>query len=72
MGFTNTFTQVLILFILILVGYFIRYKNLIDKNFTSKLSSLVLSVFFPAMIINSMQIDFDPSIINKIIKLMHL
>ena len=46
MGFTNTFTQVLILFILILVGYFIRYKNLIDKNFTSKLSSLVLSVIY--------------------------
>ena len=46
MGFTNTFTQVLILFILILVGYFIRYKDLIDKNFTSKPSSLVLSVIY--------------------------
>ncbi len=69
MNFTNTFTQVLILFILILVGYFIRYKNLIDKNFTSKLSTLVLSVFLPAMIINSMQIKFETSIINKIFTL---
>lgn len=46
MGFTNTFTQVLILFILILVGYFVRYKDLIDKNFTYKPSSLVLSVIY--------------------------
>ena len=67
MSFTSTFTQVLILFILIVVGYFIRYKNLIDKDFTSKLSNLVLSIFLPAMIINSMQIDFEPNIINKII-----
>lgn len=72
MNFTNTFTQVLILFILILVGYFIRYKNLIDKSFTSKLSTLVLSIFLPAMIINSMQIDFEPSIINKVMILILL
>lgn len=67
MNFINTFTQVLILFILILIGYFIRYRNLIDKSFTSKLSNLVLSIFLPALIINSMQINFEPSIINKII-----
>ena len=70
MNFLNTFTQVLILFILILVGYYIRYKNLIDKEFTSKLSKLILSVFLPAMIINSMQIDFDSSVVNKILTLL--
>ena len=69
MNFIKTFTQVLILFILILIGYFIRYRNLIDKSFTSKLSNLVLSIFLPALIINSMQINFEPSIINKIIRL---
>ena len=67
MNFIKTFTQVLILFILILIGYFIRYRYLIDKSFTSKLSNLVLSIFLPALIINSMQINFEPSIINKII-----
>ena len=67
MNFIKTFTQVLILFILILIGYFIRYRNLIDKSFTSKLSNLILSIFLPALIINSMQINFEPSIINKII-----
>ena len=67
MNFINTFTQVLILFILMLVGYYIRYKNLIDKEFTSKLSKLLLSVFLQAMILNSMQIEFEPNIINKIL-----
>ena len=70
MNFLNTFTKVLILFILILVGYYIRYKNLIDKEFTSKLSKLILSVFLPAMIINSMQIDFDFSVVNKLLTLL--
>ena len=67
MNFINTFTQVLILFILMLVGYYIRYKNLIDKEFTSKLSKLLLSVFLPAMILNTMQIEFEPNIMDKIL-----
>lgn len=72
MSFSNIFTQVSTLFLLILVGYFIRYKNLIDKEFTSKLSALVLSIFLPAMILSSMQIDYNSNMMSKIIILFFL
>ena len=65
MNFIKTFTQVFNFIYINIDGYFIRYRNLIDKSFTSKLSNLVLSIFLPALIINSMQINFEPSIINK-------
>lgn len=69
MDISNVFTQVLTLFILIIVGYCTRKKGLMDDNFTSKLSSLVMNIFLPCMIINSMQIEYNPNMVNKIITL---
>lgn len=70
MNLSNIFIQVLVLFILILVGYIARKKNLLDEHSTSKLSSLTMSIFLPAMIINSMQIDYSPQMIDNIFKLL--
>ncbi len=70
MNFKDIFTQVLVLFIIILVGYYTRKKDLIDKDFTSKLSRLVLYIFLPSLILNSMQINFTKDMINKIIILL--
>lgn len=69
MNISSVFTQVLILFILILVGYFARKKELLDDNSTSKLSTLIMSIFLPSMIINSMQIKYESNMISKIIML---
>lgn len=69
MNFNNVFMQVFILFILILVGYISRKKNLLDEYTTSKLSSLTMSIFLPSMIINSMQIEYNSQMIDKIINL---
>ena len=66
MDISNVFTQVLTLFILILVGYYARKKELIDDEFTSKLSSLVMFFFLPCMIISSMQIEYNPNMVSKI------
>jgi hypothetical protein len=70
MNLNNVFVQVLTLFILMLVGYLARKKDLLDEHTTSKLSSLTMSIFLPAMIINSMQIEYNPQMIDKIIKLL--
>ncbi|MGL4913433.1 MAG: AEC family transporter [Romboutsia sp.] len=70
MNFNNVFVQVFILFILILVGYIARKKNLLDEHTTSKLSSLTMSIFLPSMIIDSMQIDYNPEMVDKIINLL--
>ena len=69
MSFGNIFNQVAVLFILILVGYLIRKLNLLDEDTTSKISNLAMTVFLPSMIISSMQIDFDSSMVNKILLL---
>lgn len=66
MSFSKILTQVAVLFIIILVGYVIRKLDMLDESSTSKISNLVMSVFLPSMIISSMQIDYDKSMINKI------
>lgn len=70
LSFKNIFTQVAVLFIIILVGYFVRKKGLLDESSTSKLSSLVMNIFLPAMIITAMQIQFDKEMIPKILSLL--
>lgn len=69
MDIKNIFTQVLVLFILILIGYMARKKELMDSYVTKKLSKLVMTIFLPSMIVNSMQLEYDPNMINKIINL---
>ena len=42
------------MFIVMLVGYFLRKKNTIDAQFSKKLSKLVLHVTQPALIVLTM------------------
>ncbi|MGX9756165.1 AEC family transporter [Clostridioides difficile] len=72
MNFSNIFIQVAVLFIIILVGYFIRKFNLLDEHCTSKLSNLTMTIFLPSMIISSMQINFDNKMIQKILLLLFI
>ena len=69
MSFSNIFTQVAVLFIIILVGYIVRRLGFLDESSTSKLSSLIMSIFLPAMIITAMQLEFDSAMIPKIFSL---
>lgn len=72
MSLNNIFTQVFILFILILIGYIARVKKYMDKEFTSKLSTLTMTIFLPSMIISSMQLEYNPSLGDKIFKLIFI
>ncbi|MCC0655055.1 AEC family transporter [Clostridioides sp. ES-S-0123-01] len=72
MNFSNIFVQVAVLFIIILVGYFVRKFNLLDEHCTSKLSNLTMTIFLPSMIISSMQINFDNKMIQKILLLLFI
>lgn len=72
MNFSNIFIQVAVLFIIILVGYFVRKFNLLDDHCTSKLSTLTMTVFLPSMIISSMQINFDSKMIQNTIVIIYI
>ena len=67
---SNIFIQISVLFILIIVGYIARKKDLLDEDCTSKISSLIMSIFLPSMIISSMQIKYSNEMINKIVSLL--
>ena len=51
--------QVIILFLVLLVGFFARKRNIISEGMTGKLSDLLLQVTQPLLIITSF--DFDLS-----------
>ncbi len=70
MSFFSIFNQILILFIIMLTGYYLRKKEFIDKDFTTTVAKLILSFFLPSMIINSMQIEYNPNMISKIFTLL--
>jgi len=50
-------TQIISLFLLIAVGYFLRRSKHIDKKETGAISKLLLDLILPAMLISSLQID---------------
>ena len=57
MNFQVVITQIISLFLLIAVGYFLRRSKHIDKKETGAISKLLLDLIIPALLISSLQID---------------
>ncbi|MGE4284726.1 MAG: AEC family transporter [Clostridia bacterium] len=55
----TVFTQVLVLFILMMIGYIVRRLNIVDSTFSKNLSNFLFAIILPAMIINSMNFPFS-------------
>lgn len=53
-------TQMIILFILVIVGYYLSKKNMMDAAFDRKLSELVINVTCPSLILSSVMGDTLP------------
>lgn len=62
--------QVVVLFLLIVVGYTIKKLNLITNNINRDLSNLVLNVALPAFIITAMNFSFSPHVLIESGKLL--
>lgn len=58
-------TQVFTLFLLIVVGYIVKKLNVVTEQIHREISSLVLNVALPALIINSMNFKFSPEVLMK-------
>ncbi len=59
MDFMSVFTQVLVLFLLIIIGFAASKRNWINAEGSKQLSTVVLYITLPALIIRSMQFDFS-------------
>lgn len=53
-------TQMIILFILVIIGYYLSKKKMMDADFDRKLSGLVIHVMCPSLILSSVMGDTLP------------
>ena len=53
-------TQMIILFILVIVGYYLSKKKMMDADFDRKLSRVVINVTCPCLILSSVMGDTLP------------
>ncbi|MFP4199019.1 MAG: AEC family transporter [Halanaerobium sp.] len=64
MNFQVVITQIISLFLLIAVGYFLRRNKHLDKKETGAISKLLLDLIIPAMLISSLQIDITAKMLG--------
>ncbi len=57
MNFQLVITQIISLFLLIGVGYFLRHRKYLNKKETGVISRLLLDLIIPALLVSSLQID---------------
>src|SRR6056297_1147158 len=58
--------QIVSLFILILIGYYLRKTNYFNENNMVAISKLLMDLILPAMIISSLQIELNKNLISNI------
>ncbi|RCW54184.1 MULTISPECIES: AEC family transporter [Halanaerobium] len=69
MNFQVVITQIISLFLLIAVGYFLRRSKHLDQKETGAISKLLLDLILPAMLISSLQIDITAKMLGDFINL---
>ncbi|HJJ94984.1 MAG TPA: AEC family transporter [Methanocorpusculum sp.] len=66
MEYLIALNQILLMFILVLVGFFCRKMNILPQNAVSAISKFLLSICIPAMVISAMQIPFSTSVMGNV------
>ncbi|PTV93089.1 hypothetical protein C8C76_15313 [Halanaerobium saccharolyticum] len=64
MNFQVVITQIISLFLLIAVGYFLRRSKHLDQKETGAISKLLLDLILPAMLISSLQINITAKMLG--------
>ena len=58
--FFTTFGKLTTIFIYILIGFFVARKEIFSKAFTSGISSFLMTVSVPCLILTAFQVDYTP------------
>lgn len=69
MNFKVVISQIISLFLLIAVGYFLRRSKHLDQKETGAISKLLLDLILPAMLISSLQINITAKMLGDFIDL---
>lgn len=65
MDYSSVLNQVIILFFIMVIGYVVRKKNIVNAATNKGLSELLLSVTLPAMIISSFNYSYSKDMLVK-------
>ncbi|KAF0197191.1 MAG: auxin efflux carrier family protein [Bacillota bacterium] len=65
MSFYTVFEQIFVLFIILVAGYIVRKLEVFDDRMTKGLSSLLLKLALPALIIDSLQQTYSPQLLRE-------
>jgi hypothetical protein len=69
LNFQVVISQIISLFLLIAVGYFLRHSKHLDQKETGAISKLLLDLILPAMLISSLQINITAKMLGDFIDL---
>lgn len=65
MSFTVALNQVIMLFLMVLVGFAARKLNIVEETFSKGLSSYLFNISLPAMILSSMNYPFSMKVLSE-------
>lgn len=64
MNYSKVFSQIIILFLIMIVGFIAKRKNIMNNEVSRGLTELVLNVTFPFMIIASFNFEYSKEMMN--------
>ena len=64
-AFFTVMDKLITLFIYIIVGYFIKRKNVVDDKFMAGFIKFLMCVTLPALVINTFQIDYSGEMLKR-------
>lgn len=67
MSFLLVFNQVLVLFVLIAVGFFVAKSGMLSQPALEQLTSFVMLVVSPCVIISSLQVNYTPTLAHGLL-----
>ena len=59
--------QVLVLFFIMLIGFYAKKRDIINEAVSKKLSELLLKITSPLLVISSFQVSFTQEILDNVI-----
>ena len=57
-------SQIVIMFILMAIGYFLYRMKIIDRKGTSQMANVVIYVAYPCITLRTLMVDFEPNMIR--------
>ena len=62
------YKQIIILFLIIVVGFYARKKNILNEELNKGLSAFLINITLPLLVINSFDFKYSEEMINNIFK----